>query len=132
MYASRRPRSSPGRREAAKKTISKDATTKAFDQPKIIADAQKQVQDAIDQLVETGRERGIQVAVYRGADLVVEAVAGIADPARARPVTSDTPFYNFSIGKGATSTVAHVLAERGTTRQSWNYGRNSAPMASSP
>ena len=26
---------------------------------------------------------------------------------------SDTPFYNFSIGKGAASTVAHVLAERG-------------------
>ncbi len=98
-----------------KKTISKDGTATAFDQrsKKIMSDAQNQVQEAIDQLVESGTERGMQVAVYRGAELVVDAVAGIADPARGRPVTSDTPFYNFSIGKGATSTVAHVLAERG-------------------
>jgi CubicO group peptidase (beta-lactamase class C family) len=78
-----------------------------------VSDVQTQVQDAIDQLVESGTERGIQVAVYRGADLVVDAVAGIADPVSGRPVTPDTPFYNFSIGKGAASTVAHVLAERG-------------------
>jgi CubicO group peptidase (beta-lactamase class C family) len=40
-------------------------------------------------------------------------VAGIADPESGRPVTPDTPFYNFSVGKGAASTVAHVLVERG-------------------
>jgi CubicO group peptidase (beta-lactamase class C family) len=28
-------------------------------------------------------------------------------------VTPDTPFYNFSVGKGAASTIVHVLAERG-------------------
>jgi len=78
-----------------------------------MSDVQQQVQQAIDQLVESGDERGIQVAVYRGGDLVVDAVAGVADPATGRPVTSDIPFYNFSIGKGAASTVAHVLAERG-------------------
>jgi len=78
-----------------------------------MSDVQQQVQQAIDQLVESGDERGIQVAVYRGGDLVVDAVAGVADPATGRPVTSDTVFYNFSIVKGATSTVAHVLAERG-------------------
>jgi CubicO group peptidase (beta-lactamase class C family) len=44
---------------------------------------------------------------------VVDAVAGVADPASGRPVGSDTVFYNFSIGKGATTTVAHLLAERG-------------------
>ncbi|MDQ3988025.1 MAG: beta-lactamase family protein [Actinomycetota bacterium] len=37
----------------------------------------------------------------------------MADPATGRPVTANTPFYNFSIGKGATSTIAHVLAECG-------------------
>src|ERR1700694_5072706 len=74
---------------------------------------QKQVQDAIDQLVDSGAERGMQVAVYQRGELVVDAIAGVADPAPARPVRSDTPFYNFSIGKGAASTVAHVLAERG-------------------
>jgi CubicO group peptidase (beta-lactamase class C family) len=79
----------------------------------IMSDAQKQVQEAIDRLVESGAERGIQVAVYRGPDLVVDAVAGLADPATGRLVTSDTPFYNFSIVKGAASTLAHLLAERG-------------------
>jgi CubicO group peptidase (beta-lactamase class C family) len=78
-----------------------------------MSDIQKQVQQAIDQLVETEVERGLQVAVYQHGDLVVDAVAGIADPASDRPVTSDTPFYSTSTGKGVTSTVAHVLVERG-------------------
>jgi CubicO group peptidase (beta-lactamase class C family) len=79
-----------------------------------MSDLQKQVQRAIDELVESGAERGVQVAVYRRGEQMVDAVAGIADPATGRLVKSDTPFYNFSICKGAASTVAHVLAERGT------------------
>jgi CubicO group peptidase (beta-lactamase class C family) len=78
-----------------------------------MSDMQRQVQQAIDRLVESGTERGIQVAVYRHGEQVVDAVAGVADPANGRPVTSATVFYNFSICKGATATVAHVLAERG-------------------
>lgn len=74
---------------------------------------QQQVQEAIDGLVESGAERGLQVAVYQHGDLVADAVAGIADPATGRPVTSDTPFYAYSTGKGATATVAHMLVERG-------------------
>ena len=77
-----------------------------------VGSAQKQVQDAIDQLVESGAERGIQVAAYRDGELVVDAVAGVADPATGRLVTSGTPFYNFSIVKGAASTIAHILVER--------------------
>ncbi|MEU6080622.1 serine hydrolase domain-containing protein [Streptomyces sp. NPDC047108] len=76
-------------------------------------DVQKQVRHAIDQLVDSGAERGVQVAVFRHGELVVDAVAGVADPATGRAVTSGTPFHNYSIGKGATATVAHVLAERG-------------------
>ncbi len=76
-------------------------------------DLQQQVQEAIDGLVESGAERGLQVAVYRHGDQMVDAVAGVADPATGRPVASDTPFYSYSMGKGATATVAHVLAERG-------------------
>jgi CubicO group peptidase (beta-lactamase class C family) len=74
---------------------------------------QRRVQDTIDRLVESGAERGLQVAVYRHGDLMVDAVAGVADPATGRPVTSDTPFFSYSIGKGVASTVVHVLAERG-------------------
>src|ERR687894_454948 len=79
----------------------------------IMNDMQQQVQEAIDHLIESGVERGLQVAVYWHGVLVVDAVAGVADPATGRPVTSDTPFYSYSTGKGATATVAHVLAERG-------------------
>jgi CubicO group peptidase (beta-lactamase class C family) len=78
-----------------------------------VSSAQKQVQGAIDRLVETGAERGIQVAAYRDGELVVDAVAGVADPATGRLVTSNTPFYNFSIVKGAASTIAHILVDRG-------------------
>jgi CubicO group peptidase (beta-lactamase class C family) len=78
-----------------------------------VSSVQNQVQDAIDQLVESGAETGVQVAAYQRGELVVDAVAGLADPATGRQVTSDTPFYATSTGKGATSTVAHVLAERG-------------------
>jgi CubicO group peptidase (beta-lactamase class C family) len=74
---------------------------------------QRQVQSVIDELVESGTERGLQAAVYRDGDQVVDAVAGIADPETGRPVASDTPFYAYSVGKGATSAVAHVLVERG-------------------
>jgi len=71
------------------------------------------IQHAIDELVESGVERGVQVAVHRDGVLVVDAVAGMADPATGRRVGSSTPFYNFSIGKGATAAVVHVLVERG-------------------
>jgi CubicO group peptidase (beta-lactamase class C family) len=95
------------------KTMSKADAALVFDHGNLASDAQKQVQNAIDQLVDAGTERGMQVAVYRGADLVVDAVAGIADPESGRPVSPDTLFYNFSIVKGAAATVAHILAERG-------------------
>ena len=95
------------------KSKSTPDTALVFDHGKIASDAQKQVQKAIDQLVDAGAERGMQVAVYRGPDLVVDAVAGIADPQSGRPVTPDTPFYNFSVVKAAAATVVHVLVERG-------------------
>src|SRR6267378_7939416 len=81
---------------------------------KTMSQVQKRVQQAIDQLVDSGAERGIQVAAYRRGELVVDAIAGIADPATGRPVVSDTPFYNYSIVKGAAATLAHKLVERGT------------------
>ena len=76
-------------------------------------DLQGQVQEAIDRLVDSGTERGVQVAVYRDGEQVVDAVAGLADPATGRPVDAGTVFYNYSIVKGAAATIAHILAERG-------------------
>jgi CubicO group peptidase (beta-lactamase class C family) len=80
---------------------------------KTMHDVQNQVQKAVDAMVESGRERGVQVAVYKNGELVVDAVAGLADPATGRKVESDTPFYCYSVVKAAASTIAHILVERG-------------------
>ncbi|TWD81262.1 CubicO group peptidase (beta-lactamase class C family) [Kribbella amoyensis] len=71
------------------------------------------VQDTIDELIGSGAESGLQVAAYHHGELVVDAVGGLADTGTKRPVTSDTPFYSASTGKGVTATLAHVLADRG-------------------
>ncbi|WP_433417470.1 serine hydrolase domain-containing protein [Microtetraspora malaysiensis] len=78
-----------------------------------MADLQRNVQAVVDELVGSGAERGVQVAVYRRGELVVDAVAGVADPETGRAFTSDTPVYATSTGKGVTAAVVHVLAERG-------------------
>ena len=78
-----------------------------------MSDLQKQVQAVIDGLVESGTENGVQAAVYRRGELIVDAVAGTADPSTGRPVASDTLFYAASAVKGVTSTVVHVLVEQG-------------------
>jgi CubicO group peptidase (beta-lactamase class C family) len=51
-----------------------------------MSDIQQSVQHAIDEMVESGTELGVQVAVYRGGEQVVDAVTGVADPATGRPV----------------------------------------------
>jgi CubicO group peptidase (beta-lactamase class C family) len=78
-----------------------------------MGDLQQQVQQTIDELVGSGAERGLQVAVYHGGEQVVDAVAGLADATTGRAVTPDTLFYAYSVGKGATAAVVHVLAEAG-------------------
>jgi CubicO group peptidase (beta-lactamase class C family) len=72
---------------------------------------QRQVHSALDELVDGGPEIGLQVAVYRRGELIVDAVAGLADRATGRLVTPDTPFFSFSTGKGITSLLAHLLVE---------------------
>ena len=74
---------------------------------------QDRIQHAIDELIASGAEIGLQVAVYHQGELVVDAVAGAADRDTGRPVTSDTLFYAASTGKAATATVANVLVDRG-------------------
>jgi CubicO group peptidase (beta-lactamase class C family) len=75
--------------------------------------AQHRIQELLNDLVERGIERGIQVAAYLDGKLVIDAWAGIADPATGREVTGDTLFPVFSTGKGITATAIHILAEQG-------------------
>jgi CubicO group peptidase (beta-lactamase class C family) len=67
----------------------------------------------VDMLVDTGEETGVQVAVYQDGALIVDAVAGTADPATGRPLTSGTPIFSFSTAKNVTATLAHLLVSRG-------------------
>jgi CubicO group peptidase (beta-lactamase class C family) len=90
-----------------------DAGDESDERGEPVNDLQQQIQKAADRLVDSGEERGVQVAVYRHGELLVDAVAGVADPATGRQVTPGTVFYNYSIGKAATAAVVHVLAERG-------------------
>ena len=74
---------------------------------------QEPVQAAIDALVASGEETGLQVAVLHAGRLVADAVAGIADERTRAPVEPGTLFFATSAGKGVAASVAHVLVERG-------------------
>ena len=76
-------------------------------------DAQGEVQRLFDRLVAEDKERGLQAAVYFRGELVVNAFAGLADPARGVVVTDETLFPVFSCGKGVIATLMHRLVERG-------------------
>lgn len=76
---------------------------------------QEQVQETLDELVASGAELGVQVVAYRDGVKVVDTVAGVAAP-DGPPVTACTVFYNFSLGKGAMSTLVHQEVDRGAFR----------------
>lgn len=78
-----------------------------------MADAQAAVQTLLDDLIASGIEQGVQVSAYRDGEQVVDAWAGIADPATGQSVDGETLFTVFSVSKGITATVIHLLAERG-------------------
>lgn len=78
-----------------------------------MTDVQGRVQALLDDLVGRDVERGLQVAAYRDGRMIVDAWAGVADPATGRAVDGETLFTVFSSTKGVTSTVIHLLAERG-------------------
>jgi CubicO group peptidase (beta-lactamase class C family) len=78
-----------------------------------MSDVQQRVQALLDEITATPPEVGLQVAAYHHGDLVVDAWSGVADVAASRPIDGDTVFVTFSVSKGVTATIAHLLAERG-------------------
>jgi CubicO group peptidase (beta-lactamase class C family) len=67
----------------------------------------------LERLVESGQENGLQLAVYLDGELIVDACAGVADASDGSVVAPDTLIHSFSLGKGFTATLVHVLADRG-------------------
>ena len=74
---------------------------------------QPKLREAIDRAVTSGMEIGLQVAVYRGDELIADAWAGHADAARTRLVDGDTLFTVFSATKAPAALAVHIQAERG-------------------
>jgi CubicO group peptidase (beta-lactamase class C family) len=74
---------------------------------------QAQIQAAADELVGSGAETGLQVAVIKDGKAVADVAVGLADPGTGAPVCADTLFWAASTAKGVASSVAHVLVERG-------------------
>ena len=73
---------------------------------------QEKMQGVLEAAVAGGRERGVQLAVYHKGKLVVDAWAGVANAETGEKVRGETLFPVFSVGKGMTSTVMHIMAER--------------------
>jgi CubicO group peptidase (beta-lactamase class C family) len=75
--------------------------------------AQAEIQAATDELVSSGAEIGLQVAVIHDGRAVVDVVSGVGDPRTGGAVAENTLFYAASTAKGVASSLAHVLVERG-------------------
>lgn len=74
---------------------------------------QDRIGSLLSALIVEGIDRGIQVAAYHRGEMIVDAWAGLADPATGRAVDGETLFPVFSVTKGITATVIHRLIERG-------------------
>jgi CubicO group peptidase (beta-lactamase class C family) len=67
----------------------------------------------LDDLIGSGAEVGLQLAVIRHGETLVDAARGTADPRSGPPVDRNTLFWAGSTAKGVSSSLAHVLVERG-------------------
>jgi CubicO group peptidase (beta-lactamase class C family) len=74
--------------------------------------ADERIERALERAVELG-EIGVQVAAWRGDELVVDAWIGTADEASGRRVDGDTLFSVFSVSKAFVAAAVHLQAERG-------------------
>ena len=76
-------------------------------------EAQKHIQKLLDESVEKGADRGLQITAYLNGKVVVDAFAGVADVRSGRLVNSETLFPVFSVTKGMVATVIHQLVDQG-------------------
>jgi CubicO group peptidase (beta-lactamase class C family) len=74
--------------------------------------ANDKVRGVLEELVRDTPEIGLQVAAYLDGELVIDAWAGMADPAAGKPVDGDTLFMLSSTTKGVTSTCLHLAVEK--------------------
>ncbi|OAL54593.1 beta-lactamase/transpeptidase-like protein [Pyrenochaeta sp. DS3sAY3a] len=85
-------------------TTTTTATKSLGNDPRVLA--------ALEESIKAG-ETGVSVAVYQRGELIIDAHAGIANPATSLPVTASTLFPVFSVTKGVTALAVHIQVERG-------------------
>ena len=73
---------------------------------------QQRLTNHIDAAIASGREEGIQLAVYHHGQLIVDITRGTRDDA-GTPMGADDLVLVWSTSKGITATCMHILAERG-------------------
>ncbi|AKU18878.1 serine hydrolase domain-containing protein [Luteipulveratus mongoliensis] len=78
-----------------------------------MSDLADRVQIALEEMVRSGAETGLQVCVIQHGTVVVEATAGTADIETNAAVRPDTLFWIGSAAKAVMASVVHVLSERG-------------------
>jgi CubicO group peptidase (beta-lactamase class C family) len=78
----------------------------------VSSDANDQVRAVLASLVQDTPEIGLQVAAYLDGELVIDAWAGMADPAAGKLVDGDTLFMLSSTTKGVTATCMHLCVEK--------------------
>jgi CubicO group peptidase (beta-lactamase class C family) len=74
--------------------------------------ANDRVRAVLQSIVDETPEIGLQVAAYLDGELVIDAWAGLADPATNRPVDGDTLFMLSSTSKGVAATCMHLCVEK--------------------
>lgn len=78
-----------------------------------VASGFEAVREAFAENFAAGGDVGAAVTVYRDGEPVVDLWGGLADPEGERQWERDTLQLVYSATKGVTSTVAHLLAQRG-------------------
>ncbi len=78
----------------------------------VTSEANDRVRTVLRSLVDETPEIGLQVAAYLDGELVIDAWAGMADVASAKPVEGDTLFMLSSTTKGVTATCMHLCVEK--------------------
>ncbi|PTX97286.1 serine hydrolase [Verrucomicrobia bacterium LW23] len=79
----------------------------------ISGSVQERMQRLLDGYTQNGREWGLQMAVYKDGELLVNAASGVTQGTDGEAVTENTLFPVFSTTKGVVATLVHLLVERG-------------------
>lgn len=79
----------------------------------MIPELNQKVRKLVQKQISDRRQIGVQVCAYQYGKKIVDTWAGTMGPEDNRPVQPDSLFYCFSAVKGITSTVLHMLADKG-------------------